>query len=185
VIESVLVGLATAVGLWMLYSAAAHEWPDSYFSVGPSVDPMVSRKLGKYALFRLGPVFLAGAFAAVTARRLHDPVCLAVGALGVAHVAHTNALAITRTVRRSGWRSRLTPILFHAVIAVAVAAALAAASATTFLSRPLIPQPSELSLALWAGLSAAVMGFWVRRLTFRPLISRRCSTAGAARSVRS
>jgi len=152
----------------MLYSAAAHQWPDNYFSVGTSVDPMVSRKLTKYALFRLGPVFLAGAFVAVTTRRLHDPAWLGLLLMGAIHLGHTHIRAVVRTVRHGNWRTALTPIAFHLSIAVGVAVTLYVAALTARFSRPLIPHPADLSIALWAGLLAAVLGYWVQRLTFRP-----------------
>jgi len=71
VVAAIGVGLASALGLYM-YSSAEHHWPDNYFSVGPSVDPIVSRRLGRYTLFRLGPVYLAAVFTAVTVHRLHQ-----------------------------------------------------------------------------------------------------------------
>lgn len=164
---SISIGIAAAIGLYMLYQAAEHRWPDNYFSVGPSVDPLVSRKLGRYALFRLGPVFLAGAFAAVTANRLHNPVPVALLTLGAVHLANTSLLALARILRRSDRRRRLTAAAFHAILVIAVSGTLWISGITAFLLRPLIPHPSELSIALWAGLFAAVLGVWVQRLTFR------------------
>ncbi|HEY3718424.1 MAG TPA: hypothetical protein VGL39_28200 [Jatrophihabitantaceae bacterium] len=167
-VQSVLVGAATALGLFMLYSAAAHRWPDSYFSGGPSVDPVVSRKLGKYALFRLGPVFLAAAFAAVTADRLDSPVWLAALSLGAIHVSHTSGFAIARIVRRRQVRHRMTALVFNVILCSAIACVVVVATVTASFWRPLIPRPSDLSIAVWTGLFAGVMAVWVSRLTFRP-----------------
>ena len=167
-LAGVAIGLATALGLLMLYQAAANEWPDNYFSVGPSVDPLVSRKLGKYALFRLGPVLLAGAFASSTASRVGAEPTIAVVTLGAAHLGLTNLRAIWRIVKRADRARRLTPLAYNLVVSVLVAATLCVALATRRISAALIPAPTDLTIALWAGAFAAVFAVWIRRLTFRP-----------------
>ncbi len=47
------VGAACGVVLNVFYLAVRHAWPENYFGLDGSVDPVVSRNIMRYALFRL------------------------------------------------------------------------------------------------------------------------------------
>lgn len=130
------------------------------------LESYVSQGLGRYMVFRTLPVYLVGVFTAVTVDRLDLNAVLALAVMALAHVIATNGraawTAVSPTARDPRPRSL---VLYYSATSTLVAAAVLTSALTYQLWTALIPQPSEVVLALWTGTIAAVLAAYVQ--TFR------------------
>lgn len=151
VLGSTLSGIAFGLLLNIFYSALKHAWPDNYFGLAGSVDPVVSRNAVRCLIFRFAPPFVAVVSSSLTAERFGGTAWLAGAATTVVHAGRLIPAAINagRATRR---RLPVSTIVLGVVL-IGVAA-LAIVVRNTF--DGLIPRPGELVANIWAGLLAAV-----------------------------
>lgn len=145
------VGTACGIVLNVFYLAVRHAWPENYFGLGGSVDPVVSRNIGRYALFRFAPPFVMVAAAGITGDRLGYSAAVSVLVAVLVHVVRPLHDIIVRALHRQ-WGSVIgrTSVLLL-VVGVSVLAFI-----LKDLFSPVVPRPSELVANLWAGVLAAI-----------------------------
>lgn len=158
-IASILVGITFGIILNILYSAVRHTWPENYFGLDGSVDPIISRNAYRYLIFRFVPPFVAVAASALTAERFGGRPLLAGMATAVIHILRLVPAAIN--AGRAGRRRLLSATIIVAMILIALAFGAVQARAVF---DPVIPRPSELVANLWAGLLAAIGAVYLQRV---------------------
>lgn len=145
------VGAACGVVLNVFYLAVRHAWPENYFGLGGSVDPVVSRNIMRYALFRLLPPFVMVAAAGLTSERLGYSSAVAALVAVLVHITRPLQDIMVRGSRRQwgpvvGRTTVLLVVVGVSVVALVVRGSLSA----------VVPRPSELVANLWAGVLAAI-----------------------------
>ena len=160
--KTAFAALLGALSLYVFFQAVRTTWPENYFAFDSPTDPIISRSLVRYATFRLAPVFFVCLFVVVTLDRTHQrPLAGVIGVIGL-HLLATNLLGIVLTMRRPALRRRRVAIIFlQGTIGFGIVTSGAAAY---LLRRPLkgiIPRPEDISVAIWTGLAAGVLGAWL------------------------
>jgi hypothetical protein len=160
ILASAGIGLFCGLLLNVFYVVVKHEWPANYFGIGGSVDPIISRNVIRYSLFRLAPPAIAALAAATTAERANGHTFVTVAVVLVVHLVRV-VLASAREVKRGqilkGASSLLVVILVVGISTVFV-------SIREFFA-PLIPSPGDLVANLWAGLLAAIGAVYLQRVS--------------------
>lgn len=159
IVLSLLAGLSCGLLLNVFYLALKHVWPDNYFGLSGSVDPVVSRNLPRWAVFRLVPPAIAGAAAALTAERAEGFVWVALVAALVIHVwrlVRAAVAAVRRRYRAAGLQS--------AVVAIVVSGIMVGACFARSVFAPIVPNPSDLVSNIWAGFLAAIGAIYLQRI---------------------
>ncbi len=165
-VSAALAALLGAAFLHAFYRGVQHKWPNSYYTLPASADPIVSRRLPRYLLFRFGPVYAVAVFVAVTMARLREAVVLSLALMLLLHIGTTNATSVLGQLRlRRSESFSLTAVVYNACAMVLIVLAGVLAVLTRRLWEPLIPQPKEVSTAIWTGLAAAVLASYVQHLT--------------------
>lgn len=100
VLASGAVGVACGVVLNVFYLAVRHAWPENYFGLGGSVDPVVSRNIWRYVLFRFVPPFVMIAAAAITSERLGYSATFSVLVAVIVHIIRPFCDIVTRASRQ-------------------------------------------------------------------------------------
>lgn len=140
--------------LYVFYWAVKSSWPEAYFNFRSSTDPIISRSIARYLLFRTLPYFVVGLFVSVTLDRLGEASLVPALLTAILHTLPRllRSLLGERAALNLGHR-----VLQIAVIILAVwGAYLGYSLRSSFVG--LVPQVSELVLAAWTGLFAAVIG---------------------------
>lgn len=158
-IASVLVGIAFGIIVNIFYAAVRHTWPENYFGLDGSVDPVVSRNAYRYVVFRFIPPFVAVAASALTVERFGGGPLLAGMATAVIHILRLVPAAIN--AGRAGRRRLLSATAIVATILIGLAFGAVQARAAF---DPVVPRPSELVANLWAGLLAAIGAVYLQRV---------------------
>ena len=166
--------LVGALVLRGVYTTVRTRWPMHYFdlgeSVGLAVDPVVSRSMGRYVLFRVGPVFVVATFVVVTAARWRRNEWLA-GGLLLAWYAIAVAASVISDRRRSSTPSGPRSLAYWSSSAILIVASTVTAILLRDATEDLVPGPDELLAALWSASFAAVAGV----LVFRQMSGRESS----------
>jgi len=161
--ESVLGGLCGGVLLSIFYSSLRHRWPEDYASLHDTLDSYLSRHFLRYSAFRIVPVYLTGVFVGVTTERINGVPELALVIVILAHLATSNGRALALLLRGSGGARRGNLLFYHGLICtVLIAVTWAAAITYPSWARP-IPEPSDVVVAFWTGLFAAILAVLIQR----------------------
>lgn len=160
--EAVVAGLA-AVLVWAFYRIIETNFPESYFAPSSPTDPIVNRSLLRYALWRLGPVFVGASAVVVTIDRLGKAPVLAAVLFLLAHLALSVGMAAA-SARRRGQALPLSQKVLYLTTSLAAAASTAAAYFLAEQLGPTIPEPPALLQAVWLGVFAAVIGTLVSKV---------------------
>ena len=161
-------GILGALLLHIFFRGLQHRWPEHYFSMEDVVDPVVSRGPLRYLAFRALPVYFTAVLLQGTLAQLGGRPVLGTVYLTALHLIDTNGRALFVALRGRILRGGSLPaasIYFQFVTAVVAATASTVAYFTFDLWLPLIPDPHELSAAVWTGLFAAVLAAYVQRLS--------------------
>lgn len=145
------VGVVCGLVLNVFYLAVRHAWPENYFGLGGSVDPIVSRNINRFATFRFVPPFIIAAAAALTSERLGYSAVVAVLVALFVHLVRPLGDIVARASRHQ-WGSVVGRTAI--VLAVCSTSVLALVLRDSFAS--VVPRPSELVANLWAGVLAAI-----------------------------
>ena len=145
------VGVVCGLVLNVFYLAVRHAWPENYFGLGGSVDPIVSRNISRYVTFRFVPPFIIAAATGLTSERLGYSAVLAVLVALFVHLVRPLRDIVARVSRRQ-WGSVVGRTVI--VSAVCITSVLALVLRDSFAS--MVPRPSELVANLWAGVLAAI-----------------------------
>lgn len=168
-LSSIIGGVVAAVFLQIFYASVQHRWPENYYSLQSSMDPVISRHLSVYLSFRSVPVYLASVFLTVSMYRIGGNSAAALSVMALLHLALTNIGAMTRQFAR---KFRAQPssgslVVFHALASIVVILSAALGATTSPVWRNLIPSPPEIGVALWTALFAAVLAVYAQRATLR------------------
>ncbi|WP_147375372.1 hypothetical protein [Jiangella rhizosphaerae] len=170
-VETVGIGIAGALFLYVFYSAVRNQWPESYVTMTDAVDNFLSTSLVRYLAFRLVPVYVTIVFVTVTAGRIDASASGAAAITVGAHLLLTNFRAITSLLSRrehsSAW---MNLIFFNAITCAFLIAATYLAIKTRSAWNDLIPNQEDTVTALWTGALAAILAAFLRNLvtTQRP-----------------
>ncbi|WP_116450524.1 hypothetical protein [Blastococcus litoris] len=156
---SALSGLFCGLVLNVLYTCLKHVWPQNYFGLSGSVDPVVSRNMGRWGAFRLIPPVLASASAAVTADRIDGYPWLAAGLAALVHLQRLIRAAISDLQR--GRNSRAAG---HLALLALVASLMALAALFRDAFSGIVPDPRELVSNIWAGFLAALGAVYIQQI---------------------
>lgn len=159
---------AVALGvafLHVFFRAVESKWPVSYASLASGPDYAISRNIVRYLAFRLGPVGVTVAYAAVTLRRAHAPVVITGAVIGLIHGLLTSGRAMLELVRRRKVRSRPLVAVMHPTVVILVTTVALVAGAASANLDPVVPAASDVVSSLWIGLIAGVIGSYIGRLT--------------------
>lgn len=104
VITAAAVGAACGVVLNVLYMAVKHAWPENYFGLEGSVDPVVSRNVARYAGFRFAPPFITASAAGITSDRLGHSAAISVVTAMVVHLVRPSGDILARARQRQWGR---------------------------------------------------------------------------------
>lgn len=157
-------GLLAGIFLTIFYSTVGQRWPENYSSLQKALDSYISDNFAKYLAFRAIPIYLTGAFAAVTVERLGGSVQATLAVMLVVHLSMTTVRASIRLFRGRAARARRpTLLLLHLCISLICAGSTIAAGLTYPLARGFIPAPKELVTAAWTGVFVAVLAVFAQR----------------------
>lgn len=145
------VGFACGLVLNVFYIVVRHAWPQNYFGLDGTVDPIVSRNILRYTLFRFAPPFIMAAAASLTSERLGYSAALGVSVAVLVHVIRPLHDVMVRVQRRQ-WG----PATGRMVIVLGVFGAAALAFVIRGSLSAVVPRPSDLVANLWAGALAAI-----------------------------
>jgi hypothetical protein len=158
-LAALLIGGASGVVLNIFYMTVKHVWPENYFGLDGSVDPVVSRNIARYLVFRFVPPAVMIGVAALTSERLGGDALLAALAALLVHIARL-VVDAAKKGRSKLWgqvRNRLILIVLLATVAYA-------AYAIRSILAPIVPLPSELVANLWAGILAAIGAVYLQKV---------------------
>jgi hypothetical protein len=144
-------GVACGLFLNIFYLSLKHVWPQNYFGLSGSVDPVVSRNLARWAVFRLIPPAIAAAAASITAERAGGIYWLA-GAVAI--VLHVRLLLMA--VRSSIQRSYRAAAFQESLVALVITLVMVGAVLARSVFAPIVPEPKDLVSNIWAGFIAAI-----------------------------
>jgi hypothetical protein len=161
---TVIAGLAAAAALWLFYGAVQNRWPEQYSAISTVLDSYIREHLWMYLAFRLVPVYLVGVFIAVIVERAKGSIPLALTIMTVAHLTLTNGRSIVLLLRSRSSKRMQTLLIYNAVVVVVVVLTTAAAGLTFRLWDGLVPNPSDLVVAAWAGVFAVILAVSAQRL---------------------
>lgn len=156
---SLLTGLACGFLLNIFYVSLKHVWPENYFGLSGTVDPIVSRNLPRWAVFRLVPPVIAAAAASLTAERAEAYVWVAVGVTIIVHVQRLIRASVISAHRRY-WAAAVQ----GAALAVVLVGLMIGATLVCVAFSPVIPEPSDLVSNIWAGFLAAIGAIYLQRI---------------------
>jgi uncharacterized membrane protein len=143
----------------VFYVAVKHVWPFNYFGLDGSVDPIVSRNLLRYILFRFVPPGFGFAAAVLTVERMGGSLWWAYAGCAISHVGPV-LLAVANAFRRKALMNGAAFILVGlAVLGVGVAVMCYRQQFSG-----IVPAPKELVANLWAGVLAAVGAIYLQRV---------------------
>jgi hypothetical protein len=151
--DEVGIAVTAAVAVWAFYRLLESKWPAAYFSAESRTDPIVNRTLPRYALWRLGPVFVGALAVSVTLDRFRDNVLLGATIFLALHLLSTLGRAVASPEARENLAALI--VLGTATTFGCVAVTLGAVALRDALAGA-VPQPSDLLQALWLGGFAAV-----------------------------
>ncbi len=157
---SITTGVVCGGLLNVFFAAVKHQWPANYFDINASVDPLVSRNMTRYLIFRFSPPLLVFGAAAVTADNLKTSPWLAALVALIVHAAPLFG-AIGQSMKR---RTSYKLAAGRATIVLALTCLAFLSTAFRDLIAPLIPSPDDLVGNLWAGVIAAVGAVYLQRL---------------------
>jgi hypothetical protein len=129
-----------------------------------ALDSYIREHLWMYLAFRLVPVYLVGVFIAVIVERAKGSVPLALTIMTVAHLALTNGRSMVLLLRSRTSRRMQTLLIYNSVVVVVVVLTTVAAGLTFRRWDGLVPNPSDLVVAAWAGVFAAILAISAQRL---------------------
>ena len=159
IVVSLVAGLACGCFLNVFYLSLKHVWPENYFGLSGSVDPVVSRNLVRWAVFRLTPPAIAAAAAALTSERAGAYPWVAAGIATALHV-RLLLLAVIASARRKYRAAAFQEAMVALVIMLIMAGAAFARDAFA----PIIPEPKDLVSNIWAGFLAAIGAVYLQRV---------------------
>ncbi|WP_062255892.1 hypothetical protein [Dermacoccus sp. CCH2-D9] len=145
---SILWGGGIALGLRWLYRYLSVEWPERYVAPDQLVSIIVSRTWWTYAMFRCGPVAMAGILTVHGADQLALPSLAALVAMTVVHVLSSSVFAMW-TMPKNEW-ARQARLQFHAISAVGVILTAGLVWFTRGWTAGLAPDVHGLSTNIWA-----------------------------------
>lgn len=158
-------GAVAALVLHIFYRSVQHRWPENYSTLSGVLESYVSGGLLRYLAFRVVPIYLAGVFLAVTAARLDLSTSLAVAVMTFLHIATTYGRATLALLRPDNAEPQAATLLvYYLASAVLVLVAGGVARLTFNAWSEFIPVPSDIVLALWTGLFAAVLAAYIQSL---------------------
>lgn len=158
----IVAAAAGAAFLYLFYGTVRSSWPESYFRFDSSTDPIISRSVWKYLLYRIVPYFVVGVFISVTLDRAGEPSFLAVNGAALLHT-------VPRLVASYRSRFRVSRNAGHVLLRwtatlLALVGAVAGWAFSSILGS-LVPKLPDLVAAAWTGLFAAVTGAALLRLS--------------------
>lgn len=156
---SVVAGLVCGVFLNIFYLSLRHVWPENYFGLAGSVDPVVSRNLPRWAIFRLIPPAIAAAAAALTTERAGGYLWVAAGVTTALH-ARLLVGAVVISVRRK----RRAAAFEETLVALAILAIMTVGTLARRTFAPIIPRPEDLVSNIWAGFLAAIAAVYLQQV---------------------
>jgi hypothetical protein len=143
----------------IFYLCLKHVWPENYFGLSGSVDPIVSRNLLRWGVFRYAPPMIMAAAASLTAERANGLPWLAASLTASLHIWPLARTAAARLLGRS-WSQAAGYLL----LAASLAAAMALSTAFRSSLAPVIPLPRDLVSNIWAGLLAAIGAVYIQQI---------------------
>lgn len=162
---TVLFPVAGSLALNFIYQQISTDWPESYLSVTTVVERQVRNGfLQHYVVFRGLPVFIVALFVVVTVGRLEGWPLASVLILAAAHLMRTNIRAIRHELRDVSKKSHAIVVLEHVAVIAMVLTSCATAFMLQHFAAPLVPETSDIVLAVWAGFFAALFGSVTRWL---------------------
>lgn len=154
---TVLLSLAGAICLDLMYKSIKTRWPEAYTSLSTDFDKQVrTNPVRSLFLFRGMPVFLISLFTAVMAERGGAYPWISAALLLAFYLASTTFKNIKNTIklpRSSNW---IVTLLYHCGATTAVVTVVILATALRTSLDPLIPPTKDILIALWAGLFATL-----------------------------
>jgi hypothetical protein len=150
-VAATLSGLICGSLLNIFYKCLKHVWPQNYFGLSGSVDPIVSRNLVRWTVFRFLPPAVAVAAASLTAERYGGPPLLAGVLAAVVHLQRIVRESVSQARRR-----RWSACVFNGLLSLLLFAVMSAAWFARDFFAPLVPDPHELVSNIWAGFLAAI-----------------------------
>jgi len=160
ILLSMVLGSAGALALWGLYRALQLNWPEQYASLNDTFALRLNQSFWRFFLYRFVPVFAAGIALWATSVRLNLVPVVAIAAMLLIHLLHTNALALAQSFGQLQVRQEFT-INYAAYHLMAIGLAVAASVAAIFLGKPLeflVPPPKVLIENLWVAVFIAIAG---------------------------
>lgn len=159
VMTTLLPGFVFGFLLNVFYVAVKHVWPANYFGLSSTVDPIISRNLTRYLIFRFVPPALAVAAAAVTSDRNDGSPWLATIIVLIVHCRK-----IVRAVRGSIGDGLYTFAGGQFIVMLIIISIGIGVTAVRDLIAPAIPEPTDLLSNLWAGLVAAIGAVYLQQI---------------------
>lgn len=159
IVIALLAGASCGLLLNIFYVTLKHVWPENYFGLSGSVDPIVSRNLPRWAIFRLVPPAIAAAAAALTAERAHSFVWVAAGVAIAVHVSR-----LVRATATSAKRRYRAAAVQEGTLALTVTLIMVVATLCRAFFGPVIPEPRDLVSNIWAGFLAAIGAVYLQRV---------------------
>ncbi len=149
--------------LYIFYTALRINWPENYFSATDLSAYAISSSPFRYALFRLGPVYITAVFAAVSVDRLGGSGTLT--ALGIC-IVHAGVTSGWRLIQAAKWpratiSNRVAVLLMHSVMFLAVIGIALLAVLSIHPLGPFVPQLSDIGTTIWTGVIAAILGAYL------------------------
>ena len=149
------------------YRSVRSNWPENYFLMSTTRDPIITRSITHYVLYRVVPVFVCCLFVGVSLDRGstpdllgYSPAAVCILAVGASHVSLTNGRALFRLGRYPRGRRIGLVMLYATTAAFTLGAAFAAIWIRTDLA-PIVPDPNELSVAAWTAVAVASLSGWL------------------------
>lgn len=158
VFVSLALGISGAIALWGLYRALELNWPEQYVSLNDTFALRVTQTWWRFLVYRFVPLFAAGIAIWATTERVGGVPVLAVCAMSVIHVGHTNVLALFESFGKLQRHRKFTinyaayHILIIFIISVATLAACIFGSSLAYL----VPAPHILLENLWIAIFIAI-----------------------------
>lgn len=154
--------------LTLYFRAVSIRWPESYFRLGSTLENTIASSPFRYVAFRFLPVFATCLFLAVTMERSRGRPTVVVAAVTVLHLIVGLGWATFEVLAGRRYRSRRVPILLaYGAVAIGVVAAAVLALVLRDPLAPVVPEPGELSAALWTAAFAGLAGAYVTQLGVR------------------
>jgi hypothetical protein len=143
----------------IFYVSLKHVWPQNYFGLSGSVDPIISRNLVRWTVFRFVPPVIAAAAASLTAQRAAGFPLVAAAFTIALHVGRLIKPTI-QAVRRRYWSA----FIYYALLISILLLAMGLATVGRNIFSPVVPEPKELVANIWAGFLAAIGAIYLQRV---------------------